>query len=515
MSPLQRLLLAAMIVLTICRWIMGALLELSPAEASLWMWSQHWSVAGYDGGGLAALLVKFSAGTLGHSPFGVRFFAPLCAAGTSWLVFRTAISMSGEKAAAWAVLLLNLLPAFQLGSVFLLPEWLAVTAGMSGTLLMWRALHRAGKWDWRWPAAGGCWGVALLADWSALWLPLAGLFAVLSTRRWRGRWKRPGIWLMLGTAILTGWVPLLWWNAGHAGASWFHLLDRWGLAEAAPFRLRTTREMLCHCLLGASPLLLAAMLFSAVVVAKRWGRQDAWHVLFSFSFPALAGLLLVSLAGVGEANLLIPALPPLVILLALQWEAESLRGLGGSFKWAALVVAAGMSLLAINSDLLRRAGFDAGYSRDASRHWKGWSKMAAEAATIISEAQGQAAEGLFIIASDWRLASVLNFYLPPETPGFHPDKSWPLVQVMESPAPTSQYAFWPRYDQELGDPATSFQGKTALFFTDAASREGPPASLERAFEVVEPLMVFDVRRSGHLVRRVRVFACRNYSGLPL
>ena len=101
----------------------------------------------------------------------------------------------------------------------------------------------------------------------------------------------------------------------------------------------------------------------------------------------------------------------------------------------------------------------------------------------------------------------------------HNSRTWlRLIQVMESPVPTSQYAFWPRYDEESETPDTESPdtaGPTALFFTDVASRSAPPAMIEQSFAEVTPLMEYEVRRHGSLVRRIKIFACRNYRGTPL
>ena len=93
----------------------------------------------------------------------------------------------------------------------------------------------------------------------------------------------------------------------------------------------------------------------------------------------------------------------------------------------------------------------------------------------------------------------------------------PRVQVMESPLLHSQYAFWPRYDEEADATASTeakapMMGRSALFFTEVENRVGPPGEISGSFRNVRPLMVFEVRRYGAVVRRMRVFLCQDYLG---
>jgi len=93
-----------------------------------------------------------------------------------------------------------------------------------------------------------------------------------------------------------------------------------------------------------------------------------------------------------------------------------------------------------------------------------------------------------------------------------PGETYPLVHVPESPVPESAYHFWPRYDAVSGG-RSYFAGCTALYITDDDRRD-PPDRIVRAFGSWRVLSVFDVTSRGQMLRRVRVFACYGYAGIP-
>jgi hypothetical protein len=93
--------------------------------------------------------------------------------------------------------------------------------------------------------------------------------------------------------------------------------------------------------------------------------------------------------------------------------------------------------------------------------------------------------------------------------------------LLESPLLRSEYAFWPRYDEDAAaedgtEPGRlPMAGRSALFFTEVENRVGPPGILAASFTSVRPLMIFEVRRYGAVVRRLRVFFCEGYVGSSL
>jgi hypothetical protein len=514
MQSLSRLMLLTLALLTLVRWALAASMEVTPQEAYIYQLAQHRDYLGVDGGGLGTLLV----GWFGKSALSIRWAAPLMALVGSWLLFKLIQALAAERVAAWAVVILNLLPAFNLGATQFQPEWLAADFTLLGMFWLWQGLHKASAWEWRWPAAGAVWGLALLSHWGAVGVPLGMIFVLSVSRRWRKRWLRPGPWLLLGAWVLVGWLPLLLWDGYHAGA----LTDRWlvdfGWAERTWSDGGRWLSWWAQLLVGISPLLLVAAAWAAIQIARARERDDASFFLLAWVLPALVLGCLGAWFGLGRTSWLIPILPALCGLLAIFWQPSSaVRDQRSLWQWCALGLAALVSLLLGNTDLLRRAGVVREYGWDVTRAWHGWRETALEVERIVQDTVAEIPTGVLLIAETPELAAVLDYHLPAQVTGYQASPNWPRVQLLETPMLHSQYAFWPRYDEDSGDESTPspMAGRSALFFTDAAERIGPPAALAGSFTTVRPLLVFEVRRYGAVVRRMRVFLCQDYVGASL
>jgi 4-amino-4-deoxy-L-arabinose transferase-like glycosyltransferase len=73
--------------LTVIRLSMLATTDLEFDEAHYWMWSERLAPAYFSKGPGIAFAIRASTAVFGANEFGVRFFSPLLAAGTSLLLF--------------------------------------------------------------------------------------------------------------------------------------------------------------------------------------------------------------------------------------------------------------------------------------------------------------------------------------------------------------------------------------------------------------------------------------------
>ncbi len=206
------------------------------------------------------------------------------------------------------------------------------------------------------------------------------------------------------------------------------------------------------------------------------------------------------------------------------------------FALAALVTSAGVSLVALNTDLLRVAGAKLSYHKEPTARLYGWRTMAEGVANLRREAEARTGGPVFLIAAKYGTAAELNFYLPAaarvvDRPGH------PAVYLPESQSFESQFSFWPSY-AELpltadapalpGDDAkmtaeaefaqvgaNPYAGRSALFIVENGRATRPPSSVEGGFEHIEALGRYEVRRRGRDVRMFQVFLCVNYQGAEL
>jgi hypothetical protein len=185
-----------------------------------------------------------------------------------------------------------------------------------------------------------------------------------------------------------------------------------------------------------------------------------------------------------------------------------------------------MSVVALNTDLLRVAGYQLSRS-DPSDRMRGWKSATEAVEKIRNDLEAQLGEKLFLIADARDRASEISFYLRDkriEGPGHPP------VYIPESQDMVNQFSFWPRYDEfvevkpgtELpeGEVYTEesginlFVGRDALFIR-AGEKQRMPRNIQAAFQSAELVRTIEVSRYGKVMRIWQAFLCRSYRTLPL
>src|SRR5712691_4524768 len=96
--------------LTLTRLSMLGSTDLEFDEAHYWMWSERLAPAYFSKGPGIPFAIRASTAIFGANEFGVRFWSPILAAGTSLLLFCFARRLFSESAGLWAVIALNVTP---------------------------------------------------------------------------------------------------------------------------------------------------------------------------------------------------------------------------------------------------------------------------------------------------------------------------------------------------------------------------------------------------------------------
>lgn len=503
----QRLLIQSLAALTVLRWIMAGLHDISPAEAQLMEALKHPAVGGIDGGYLTAWCAGIGTVLFGDTSFGLRFLAPLLTVGASWMLYRLARSLTGEKTAAWTVALFNLTPMVNLGAIQMRPETPGLFFLIAGMVAVWRGLRRASPWDRHWPLAGLLFGAGFLCWYGAVWGVIGTLLLLAGSRRWRGFLGRPGPWLLLADFALVLW-PLIDWNRHHAWAGYFQWRE--GIfPPGGPLDPKAPLVLSGQWLALVSPVMLGAMGWALWRSGRAWREADAARFITAYALPPLVVALVLSAASGARAVWLAPALPALCLALPWAWENHIAHlPFKNHLQWLCVLPALILTPLTLDTDLLRHAGLPLDYERDRSRDWRGWRTTAGEAESVVRETLTQAPGGLFLLAENEQLASVLNFHLPSTLAILRPTARHPMVQIPASPVPESDYHFWPGYRSTSGG-RSAYQGRTALYFTTSSGNDVPP-DLRASFREVVPLTIFDTMQRGLPLRRVRIFVCRGY-----
>jgi 4-amino-4-deoxy-L-arabinose transferase-like glycosyltransferase len=514
------------IALTAIRLSMLTTTDLEFDEAHYWMWSERLAPAYFSKGPAIAFVIRASTAIFGANEFGVRFFSPILAAGTSLLMFCFARRLFSPTAGLWAVVALNVTPIFNIGAFLMTIDALSVFFWLAAMFTFWLALEKSPRFSWYWPLSGLLIGLGFLSKYTNA-LELVSVLAVLALApRLRREFARLGLYFFLGLFVLCT-VPPIRWNAQHAWITLVHLRSRGGIEQGFGVHPEEVLAFLGEHFLAYSPFLFLALAWGVIGSWRRVNQQFKVLFLIWFGLPVFVFYFLLSLNKAAAPN----------------WDALAFLGFGllAIYFWwnrfeasialrlcaaVALLVGFSMSVVALDTDLLRTAGYQL-QRADPSDRMRGWKSATGALEEMRNDLEAKLDEKLFLIADARDRASEISFYLRdkrPEGPGHPP------VYIPESQDMVNQFSFWPRYDEFVeGKPGSSlpdsevyteenginpFVGRDALFIREG-NKEHLPHNIRAAFRAVEPVGTIDVSRYGKVLRTWQVFLCRNYRTLPL
>ena len=256
-------------------------------EAHYWTYTTYPQLSYFDHPPLIAWLIKPFTMLFGNTEFAVRFPSVIVFAAVSFILFKLAEELYGQKTAFWVTVILNVTPVFSLlGAVITIPD---TPLSLFWTLFIYvfYRLVNDNKPKY-WYILGGLLGLALLSKYNAVLLPASvGLYLLCSKEhRFHLQKKEPYIALLIALAVFT---PVIIWNLQNSFAS-FGFQLRHGFGKSAP---HFSVALLGKCL-GAqagyvSPLIFLAFwwaLISTGIKAFKL-RDNKALLIFAFSFPTL------------------------------------------------------------------------------------------------------------------------------------------------------------------------------------------------------------------------------------
>ena len=513
------------LVLTAIRLALLNATLLSPDEAYYWMWSQRLAPSYFSKGPGVAFVIRSSTALFGDNEFGVRFWSPLLAAGTSLLLYYFAQRLFSATAGFWTVIALNVTPIFNLGSLVLTIDPLSIFFWVAAFYAFWLALERSPNFSWWWPLTGLLIGLGFLCKYTNAMELLSIVLVLVLTPRLRREFRRLNLpFLLVVFALCT--IPPIIWNSQHAWITLAHLRSRGGLDSAPGFHPLELLSFLGEHFVTYSPLLFLGL---AWAVIANWRRAQAQFKTFFLLWFGLPVFLLYAILSINEAAA--PNWDGLAFLslslLAISYWRERAAARRSVRKWAAagLVLGALMSALLLGL-MTRNAGFQR-HGRDPTDRLRGWRSMADAVAQVRRDFETRSGHPVFLIADERDRAAELGFYLPDkrvEGPG-HPPAYIPESQDM-----VNEFSFWPRYDEFVPLPPNAvrdpnevyteeqgvnlFTGRNALYLQEGKKKQ-PPRSVRGGFGRVEQIATIEVRTGGQLLRQLQVYACYDYRTLPL
>jgi hypothetical protein len=514
------------IALTVIRLSMLATTDLEFDEAHYWMWSERLAPAYFSKGPGIAFAMRASTAIFGANEFGVRFFSPVLAAGTSLLMFYFARRLFGATAGLWIVIALNVTPIFNIGAFLMTIDSLSVFFWLAAMFTFWLALERSPCFSWHWPLTGLLVGLGFLSKYTNALELVSIMLVLVLARRLRQEFARPGLYLLLGVFGLCT-IPPIVWNAQHAWITLAHLRSRGGIEQSFGLHPLEAVSFLGEHFLAYSPFLFLALAWGVIASWRRVNQQFKVLFLMWFGLPVFVFYFLLSINKSAAPNWDALAFLGFGLLAIYFWwgrlERSLILRLGAG---AALLVGLIMSVIALDTDLLRTAGVELQRS-DPSDRMRGWKSATRAVEKTRNDLEAKLGEKLFLIADARDRASEISFYLRDKRPE-GPDH--PPVYITESQDMVNQFSFWPRYDEFVeikpGSPRPEgevyteenginpFVGRSALFIREG-EKERVPHNIRAGFQSTEPVGTIEVRRYGKLLRIWQVFLCRNYRTLPL
>src|SRR5207245_2953632 len=277
-----------------------------------------------------AFAIRASTALFGANEFGVRFFSPLLAAGTSLLLFYFARRLFNGTAALWAVITLNVTPIFNIGAFLMTIDALSVFFWLAAMFTFWLAVEKSPHFSWYWPLTGLLIGLGFLSKYPNA-LELVSIFLALA-------WGVIGSWRRVNQQFKVLFLM------------WFGL-----------------------------PVFLFYLLLSVNKAAA-----PNWDGLAFLGFGLLA-----------------------IYFWWERLEASVLLRLGAV---VAILVGLTMSVIALDTDMLRAAGYDLKRS-DPSDRMRGWKSATSALEKMRSDLETKLGEKLFLIADARDRASEIYFYL--------------------------------------------------------------------------------------------------------
>jgi 4-amino-4-deoxy-L-arabinose transferase-like glycosyltransferase len=514
------------IALTAIRLSLLATTDLEFDEAHYWMWSERLAPAYFSKGPGIAFAIRASTALFGANEFGVRFFSPVLAAGTSLLLFYFARRLFNATAGWWAVVALNVTPIFNVGAFVMTIDSLSIFLWLAAMFTFWLAVEKSPRFSWRWPLSGFAIGLGFLCKYTNALELVSILFVLAFAPRLRQEFARPGLYLLFGVFALCT-VPPIIWNAQHAWVTLAHLRSRGGVEQGVGFHPGEVVKFIGEHFLAYSPFLFLAIALGVIGSWRRTNQQFKVLFLMWFGLPLFVFYLFLSVNKSAAPNWDGLAFFGFGLLaIYFWWERLEASVILRFFAGAALLTGLLMSLVALDTDLLRVPGYRLPRS-DPSDRMRGWKSATSAVDEIRSDLEAKVGKKLFLIADARDRASEMSFYLRDKRAE---GPRHPPVYIPESQDLINQFSFWPRYDEfvelKSGVPrpegevyteengVNPFVGRDALFIREGEN-ERVPHNIRAAFQSTEPVGTIEVWRFGKLLRRWQVFLCRNYRTLPL
>ena len=481
--PVERLVVAVVLGLTLVRILVAGGTLLSSDEAYYWLWTRPLQLSYYDHPAMVAYWIKAGTAVLGETALGVRLSAVLGSLLVSALAWDTArLAFASRRVGALAALWLNGTILFCAMGVIITPD--------TPLMLFWSAalwclirLLRHGNARWLY-GLGVALGLGALSKYTmALILPgiLAAFILFPALRPW---WRRGHFYLAILVSLIC-LAPLLVWNMENGFVSFDKQMEH-AFATGVDHPWLSFGQYI-----AGQAGLLTPLVFPFCLWGMGWALWSGWRqqqpdrfLLGATSLPVAAFFAEHAFGGMVQAHWSGPAYVGGVIAAVGGWDSFRRSGVMDRLFLAApalgLVICLAVYAQAVTAvlplpphlDPLKRLG--------------GWDELA-----LAVQQERERAPGAFLFVQKHDLCGALTFYLPDHPPVFL--QSWRLRPSFYSEAQVA-----------------ALKGGDGLFITRA--KDDGAHLLGRFFRDVQLLRSVPLVWGGREVERYNIHLAKGYGG---
>lgn len=509
-SPYNMLLALCLAGFTLFRYwyIVKGPMDISFDEAQYWQWSRHLDLSYYAKGPVIAYLIAFSTWLLGDTGLGIRFFAPLFLAFTSFVIYRLVLRMFSDAKTAFASgMIIQIIPLFHAQGIIMTIDPPFLFFWTLSLLLFWKAACES-RYKYV-QTGGGSYGKELGASRTGTWLLLGlciglGLltkltmvlfylcaFLFIVTSGQRRRWflkKEPYLAFILSVVVFS---PVIIWNMNHDWVSLKHTAGHAHIADGLIISPKDFFEFIGSQIGVITPLLFFAVIKGAVKHRAVRSVPEAADFLFWFWAPVLGFFLVKSIQGKVQANWALTG-----YITACIASADFFLKRVVMKKWEKIYLVLAVCLAFSVTAVAHYPGIlDLPVKLDTTARLRGWKEVGLKTGEIYKSMISSTGRKVFVFSDTYVVSSELAFYMPGKPATY-------LAKL--GSRRMNQYDIWGGFDKLLG--------QDAIFVTIKEKYKNFPEKLRNAFDSYEQEK-FTVMERGRVLRDYYIFRCSGFKGL--
>lgn len=507
-KPYTTILVLSVLALTLFRYyyLLTGPIGLSPDETHYWEWSRRLDLSYYSKGPVIAYLIAFSTWLAGDTVFGVRLFAPIFLALSTYFVYRLAIELFNDpKKACAAALVLQIAPLFAIYGLAMTIDSPFLFFWTLSLYLFWKAVSSSSMNgepstvnSVYWLLLGLAVGLGLLTKYTMVFFYLSAfLFIVFAKeqRFWLGK-KEPYIAFILSLLVFS---PVIIWNINHDWVTLRHTAGQAHISDGFRISLKYFFNFLGSQIALMTPLLFFVVIYGAIkAFLSRPSRKGTWsqwdftsslvsRYLFWFWAPVLGFFILKSFQGKVQGNWAIPAYVTAIIASSDYFLKQDVIKKGTKIVLAiAMLLAFSLSLAGHYPGI-----YSSYFKKDPTSRFRGWNELGIKVQDVYNEMVLSENRVVFIFSKRYQISSELAFYMPNK----------PYTYCINQGRRMNQYDIWGGLN--------NFVGKDAIFVRIDDRKF--PRELISAFDSCEK-EIFSVKEKGVIFRKFSIFRCYGFKG---